>query len=109
MLRSGSLVAKLQLRNALVFEVLLRSFGSRNARPDTENRSRRYQYFEAMRGALLDGVTHTLIPSGVPGGIRTPSLLIRSQMLYPVELLTLCAAELLPRHSRLPAAPGKAL
>jgi hypothetical protein len=25
----------------------------------------------------------------VPGGIRTPNLLIRSQMLYPVELQTL--------------------
>jgi hypothetical protein len=24
----------------------------------------------------------------VPGGIRTPNLLIRSQMLYPVELQT---------------------
>src|SRR5262249_38755333 len=27
-----------------------------------------------------------LIISGVPGGIRTPNLLIRSQKLYPVEL-----------------------
>src|SRR5690242_15061284 len=26
--------------------------------------------------------------NGVPGGIRTPNLLIRSQMLYPVELQT---------------------
>src|SRR5205085_9919464 len=26
----------------------------------------------------------------VPGGIRTPNLLIRSQLLYPVELQTLC-------------------
>src|SRR5207249_3025004 len=26
----------------------------------------------------------------VPGGIRTPNLLIRSQMLYPVELQTQC-------------------
>jgi hypothetical protein len=28
------------------------------------------------------------ISSGVPGGIRTPNLLIRSQLLYPVELQT---------------------
>jgi hypothetical protein len=27
-----------------------------------------------------------LILNGVPGGIRTPNLLIRSQKLYPVEL-----------------------
>src|SRR2546421_5099691 len=27
----------------------------------------------------------------VPGGIRTPNLLIRSQLLYPVELQTRCA------------------
>ena len=26
------------------------------------------------------------VRSGVPGGIRTPNLLIRSQKLYPVEL-----------------------
>ena len=26
--------------------------------------------------------------TGVPGGIRTPNLLIRSQLLYPVELQT---------------------
>ena len=30
----------------------------------------------------------SLIINGVPGGIRTPNLLIRSQMLYPVELQT---------------------
>ena len=28
------------------------------------------------------------ISRGVPGGIRTPNLLIRSQLLYPVELQT---------------------
>jgi hypothetical protein len=27
--------------------------------------------------------------AAVPGGIRTPNLLIRSQLLYPVELQTL--------------------
>ncbi|MEY2584052.1 MAG: hypothetical protein QOD80_78 [Verrucomicrobiota bacterium] len=29
----------------------------------------------------------------VPGGIRTPNLLIRSQLLYPVELQTLVSFE----------------
>jgi hypothetical protein len=29
------------------------------------------------------------IRNGVPGGIRTPNLLIRSQKLYPVELQAL--------------------
>ena len=32
--------------------------------------------------------------NGVPGGIRTPNLLIRSQKLYPVELQALCLGKL---------------
>ena len=35
------------------------------------------------RGKLL---RKSLVINGVPGGIRTPNLLIRSQKLYPVEL-----------------------
>ncbi len=30
----------------------------------------------------------------VPGGIRTPNLLIRSQLLYPVELQTRCGSDM---------------
>ena len=38
---------------------------------------------------LLGENSHkSLIANGVPGGIRTHNLLIRSQMLYPVELQT---------------------
>ncbi len=29
---------------------------------------------------------HKMLRESVPGGIRTPNLLIRSQKLYPVEL-----------------------
>ncbi len=39
----------------------------------------------------------------VPGGIRTPNLLIRSQLLYPVELQTRCEPTSAPRRDEAPA------
>ena len=38
-----------------------------------------------------------MIKNGVPGGIRTPNLLIRSQKLYPVELQALISKSQNPR------------
>jgi hypothetical protein len=37
----------------------------------------------------LKSLRKSLVTNDVPGGIRTHNLLIRSQMLYPVELQTL--------------------
>ena len=40
------------------------------------------------------GIPPGTILSRVPGGIRTPNLLIRSQKLYPVELQALIKSEI---------------
>lgn len=44
-----------------------------------------YQRFE-HQGRVSDIVEYLLEISGDPAGTRTPNLLIRSQLLYPVEL-----------------------
>ncbi len=38
----------------------------------------------------LSGITNLKNKQSTPGGSRTPNLLIRSQMLYPVKLRALC-------------------
>ena len=42
---------------------------------------------------MFDELSNTFIIKNVPGGIRTPNLLIRSQKLYPVELQALYLAK----------------
>ena len=48
--------------------------------------------FDGHKGKRMSSrvwdVNHFDRRRGVPGGIRTPNLLIRSQLLYPVELQT---------------------
>src|SRR5438270_8389375 len=42
-------------------------------------------------GGFLQTKKRARCAANVPGGIRTPNLLIRSQLLYPVELQTPCS------------------
>jgi hypothetical protein len=52
------------------------------------------------------GVVNHFDRARVPGGIRTPNLLIRSQLLYPVELQTLGNFRISNVDFRLPDANG---
>ena len=55
-------------------------------RPSTESQ-RTVQVTAPDYGAIEDGACPEVTKkNGVPAGIRTPNLLIRSQMLYPIEL-----------------------
>jgi len=55
---------------------------------------------QSRQGGFNSATVDVTGPS-VPGGIRTPNLLIRSQKLYPVELQAHGAFDLRPNGQRL--------
>src|SRR5438105_5795839 len=53
--------------------------------PEAAAATRAIAVNDVFKGSPLDSLVRK---KSVPGGIRTPNLLIRSQLLYPVELQT---------------------